>query len=73
MVLPKGLVVRRRNPLSLDMGWKCTQQPLLKLLYCRNPLSLDMGWKPAKRILLGGCYSVSQSAFAGYGLEVSQV
>ena len=36
----------RRNPLSLDMGWKCLKScPLQTSLHCRNPLSLDMGWK----------------------------
>ncbi len=34
-----------RNPLSLDMGWKDTEETTEDGLYRRNPLSLDMGWK----------------------------
>ena len=37
---------------------------------CRNPLSLDMGWKLDMLKTHVYVYSESQSAFAGYGLEI---
>ena len=35
----------RRNPLSLDMGWKTLESISDEAGIGRNPLSLDMGWK----------------------------
>ena len=42
----------RRNPLSLDMGWKKEEAKNKAYSFkSRNPLSLDMGWKkPGKRL-----------------------
>ena len=60
----------RRNPLSLDMGWKRTIEPSISsALKSRNPLSLDMGWKSDINNPIGVTPEGSQSAFAGYGLE----
>ncbi len=36
---------------------------------CRNPLSLDMGWKASSGVVRVKPGCLSQSAFAGYGLE----
>ena len=67
------IVRTRRNPLSLDMGWKHRLNTSAWFgWWCRNPLSLDMGWKNNQTIGGGENVKTSQSAFAGYGLEVQK-
>ncbi len=43
---PDSHTLYRRNPLSLDMGWKVRISLFfISFWSSRNPLSLDMGWK----------------------------
>jgi len=41
--------------------------------FCRNPLSLDMGWKAQSFACTNFMCFTSQSAFAGYGLEINRL
>ncbi len=67
-----GTSWNRRNPLSLDMGWKEKSLNVSKSAPpCRNPLSLDMGWKVINALGKIAVPEKSQSAFAGYGLKRS--
>ncbi len=54
------------------MGWKSRWISWANCYFkSRNPLSLDMGWK-IKILPFLDYPGVSQSAFAGYGLEVDE-
>ncbi len=62
-----------RNPLSLDMGWKSTSRYLSGVLY---GVAIRFRWIWVGRQPTYSCSwrtQGSQSAFAGYGLEVGDI